>query len=487
MKKLIVFLIIVQILTGCTSQEQQFLKAENSIIYANLDDTVANYYFEEEDSIVLSLYSFSEEVSPIITLSLQNMLSLHNVNVENYTVDENEYYYSIIKSLYTEKNNINLSQLTEDSNQYDFYLAFKVAHTLKDQQLMSQLTEIYLTYNPNPEDFFNSVFQVINMNYIKNDIEKIDDGVKNTLTNISIDLRFDFYSLMNLNACLNYIQHFNIQMEKDVLNQIKIVLMDKSNQMYILSQPEITVSQYIDSLSILNQLLGDNSSLHETFFAEYIQFDNECYRSFVYDENGIRNFSFYITLLYYSQYEVTQRHYEYLILIVRNMENTVDIGDNQSIYYLHFICNILGIESTVSTLNKKIDTSDEINQIYFDLKNNDTIIDSVEDIPEDILAKLLYLDVCSDDIYIHQEIKDIEILLYIDLEYFPVILNLYVAIMKNNQITNVKIEEEIVTFIESKENVYGYSGQKKNYDLEASSYYTNILNMIEIGEDNGLR
>lgn len=101
MKKAIMCILIYVLLvtqTGCAKTKglKQF---KNSKISQEFDNTLKNYYYEEDGAISLTIYSLSKEVSSIKTIALQNLLSKKNVDIFDMTDNLNP-FISLCKNLF---------------------------------------------------------------------------------------------------------------------------------------------------------------------------------------------------------------------------------------------------------------------------------------------------------------------------------------------------------------------------------------------------
>lgn len=181
--------------------------------------------------------------------------------------------------------------------------------------------------------------------------------------------------------------------------------------------------------------------------------------------------------------------HQHLNLIASHLESTTYEGDERSIYYLRYIFAKIGIYREFHLLDREMDINEEttITTFYYYLKNRQIRLDSVEIFPEDILFQLLYLDVLNDRLFIIEKMNEINIISYKEHDYFPILLNLYVAISLDNQIMTGEQEDAIIAYISTRKNIFGYSGRSSNFDFQTSTYYTNVLNMLNRGESNGLR
>ncbi|MFV0254613.1 MAG: hypothetical protein ACK5G7_00555 [Erysipelotrichaceae bacterium] len=491
MKKAITYiLIIIQVfmLVGC-SDEATLEKFDNAIISSNFERTLNSYYYEDNGSIALTIYTFSDEISPIITVALQNLLEKKNIDIEQLSEKQNPYYFSILKSIYSKENNIDIKLLTDKSNEYDFFLAFNTATLLNDEKCISELKEIYLANKIENDSFAENIYREINNKFVvSKNKSSLDSDNKKYLANIAIDLKFDFNVIIELEACLNYLNEFNVEFNKNDLQSIYNSLSTDDNQMFMLSQTDILTSQYINCINIINKLLKPNVSLADSFYEKYEAESKLCYKGLNFEIGSVKNLALYLTGLHYSLDSDNEILYNQLLTFINQIDSSINKEDATSLFYYNYICQKLNMNG--SSFSDEVDKTlneNKIIEIYFKLKNNGETLGRIDLSTYDELSKLLYLDVCHDKEYISESLVDFEIWDLKDAKEFPFMLNLYTAVLlKNNLLADDSIKN-INEYIESQENIYGYKGLADNYDMEASVYYTNIINMIESGYDSGLR
>lgn len=487
MKKTITCILVVfqiLMLSGCS--QSMMNQQKDTIISDGFSKTINNYYYEDNGSTRISIYSYSDEISPILTLSLQNLFDKHDVLTENMIIENNVFFYSVIKSIYENKNYIDINQLTKNSSQYDFYLAFKIADLMKDKECLTDIKKLYNQFNPKAELFSEKIYESINLAYQGNKINYMDSKVTTRIEKYAEGTDYDFDSLTDLNACLNYINIFEIDMNENVLNKVFNVLSNYDNEMYILSQGDIIASQYMDSLSILAHCLGDKN-FKGTFFDQYLKENKYCYQPIAYEIVSLRNFALYITALYYDKNTVDDNLYNQLLSIADDIRSKVSKNDYASVFYYNYICDKLNISDKVEIDENKDYENMDNTKLYFYSKLNGSKLKKKNMNNKDILYQLMYLDICEDKNDIKKEMASIDIYKYGDEKDFPLYLNLYASILVNNELLSNNDREKIKKVISNKENIYGYSGLGNNYDFEASCYYIKILNTIEGGVDSGLR
>lgn len=91
----------------------------------------------------------------------------------------------------------------------------------------------------------------------------------------------------------------------------------------------------------------------------------------------------------------------------------------------------------------------------------------------------------KDDI-VKKKLENIDIFSYKKEDEFGTLLNLYVCDLKKYDIITDEISKKIKAYIERNSGEFGYEVDGA-YDFRTSVYYTNILYILNGGEDIGLR
>jgi len=471
-------------LLGCSNST--FEQASNGVMNSNLERTILNYHFEDNGYSAITLYSFTETVSPITTLSLHILFNADGFNVMQYEPLHNVYFYSFLKSLYTNENHINLEMLTVDSVQYDFYVAFKIGNILNEVDFLEQLEYLYFLYAPPKNDIIDEIYYLLIQNIIGNQITRIDDVVEQYLSDLVASGTMDLSELTFLYALLNYITHFELEItNQQTLIRVYNILMDDRNQHFIIASHEVIASQYMKSLLMLMNLM-DNNTLKESFFYELFEHNYRVHYPIFYEIISPRNFAFYLTLLYFSSEPISPAHHNSLLLIADEINRNFHIEEPEVAFYLAHIAHKLDLEFEIPS-NPESNFDDDILMFYFYFKNHNIGLPYIEEMPEDIFIQLLYLDILSDEALIREYMAEIDILSYQNHELFPNLINRYVAISVQHGLMTDILTNQIIAYIESREHIFGYSTRYGNFSFVVSTYYTNILNMLHRGESNGLR
>lgn len=487
MRKVILYLLVmVQIfaLVGCSSKVGM-KHDRNAIISEQFQKMIHNYSYRDKDNILISLYGFDSEISPIATLSLQNLLNKHDVDVSTLDEKTNLFYFSYIKSLYDNKNYMHLDMLTKDSCQYDYFLMLNIAKKFNDIEFLNNIKQKYVTFFPISNTISERIYRQINTSILE--IDNQDSVNVNEKLNDFI-VRFQYNSVddfKDLDACLNYVQYFGLEIEQEKIQKIYNNLFKENNEKFMMFQKDIVISQYMNCLSILLRLL--NKDVKETFFYEYEKYTTFIYQPIQYEILSLRNFALYLTSLYYANEHVDDTFYHQLLIIANELKNKVTSDDYSSVFYYKYISNLLNINFDMDLENKG--DKNFVSQYYVKkLHNEDSVNDIISfDEIEDMTMKLMYLDMNDNQNLVKEKIKDIHIFDKTHEKDFPFLLNIYVCILINNDLLDDTTKTRIENYIKSKENILGYSGTQTNYDFEASCYYTNILNMLNKGYDIGLR
>lgn len=103
--------------------------------------------------------------------------------------------------------------------------------------------------------FSEIIYEKINLSYQETKDSSLDTKIITCIKEYAEDADYDFDGLIDLHACLNYIDYFEIDIDKDILRKIFNILSNYDNEMYIMLQGEFIASQYMDSLLIMKLLV----------------------------------------------------------------------------------------------------------------------------------------------------------------------------------------------------------------------------------------
>lgn len=487
MKKLTVTAILITtilILSAC-GETSSFRQATDGIMSNNLEKTVSNYILMEEDTFSLSIYGFTEYISPIATIALQLLFNTNDFDAEFYEARHNHFFHSIIYSRYMGENHVMYHLIDENSSSYEFYLAFEIAFLLNDIELIEILKQ---KYNLNPayiRDLDDQIFHLMIQDKLDHEIFRIDAKVLENLEILVYHRNFDPEWLVSIYSKIAYIQHFNVEVNEELLQNLYYFFMDSENQRFVLSIHEVIAANYMMSLSRLMELLSIDE-LEQTFFYEHLRYTYRIYYPVQYEIFSPRNLAFYLTLLYFSNIDVNSEMHDQHIRIFNRIVNEITVVDQETLFYLNYIAEKLGLSLDLE--QETFDFLDEnIFLNYFVLKNQNQTLPYIPRMPTSTWERLLYFDsVYSIEKYVSY-FNEIDIFDYIDDVQFPMKLNLYTAIAIDNNLMTYTMEQEIENFILSRQNIFGFSGKYSNFDFTTSVYYTNILNMLHRGESYGLR
>lgn len=198
-------------MNGCENSKGMHIeKVRNAVIDENFDKTLSSYYYEEDDSNSFSIYGYSGTVSAISTLSIQNLYNQKKIDINNLSEKENKYYFSILKTRYMGSNFIDLSYLTNESLQRDYFEAFQTAKLIKDDSLLEKLKEKYSKYTGSDDSTSEQIFCELNNDYCgkkTGNAQSIDKKVTDVIKTSSGNIRFDIEDILTLNACLAYLDY----------------------------------------------------------------------------------------------------------------------------------------------------------------------------------------------------------------------------------------------------------------------------------------
>jgi hypothetical protein len=482
---------MVIVLSSCDMfDNQSFNKAKNPTISKNFDETLADYYYEDGTSNSITLFSFSSDISSILTVALQNKYQLKNIRLDQFSDSNNSYYLSILKTLYLGKDQIRLSSLNQSSLQRDFFIAFNAASVIQDKSLLNELAEIYKAESAVGVSLSNSeqIYKILNTCFTQPDYSvspELTDQVKRYIENYSTDLQFNLENILDLNACLAYFELNEITDFTSEIKKIYDVYTLEGNEKYILAQPEMYAAIYIENIEYMNHYLK-LPVIDNTFFHLLATNNPIVYKGILYDVTKPRNLALYLTALTYSSEDITGQQLQTLTNIVNSKMQSVNPEDSTSMFYLKLCCDILDIKYSFAEKNNLQDISQctDFTQ-YYEFKINNVKTTNLQT-SNNILEKLAFMDVSvSQDIV--NELSKINIFDYKSNANFDVVLNFYVNLMLNSNMMNEYTKKSIIDYIKSYECVYGYSTPEGNYDFETSVYYTNIINILNGGLSSELR
>lgn len=175
---------------------------------------------------------------------------------------------------------------------------------------------------------------------------------------------------------------------------------------------------------------------------------------------------------------------EFLTQLYIQIRDNVNTDDYESIFYLSLAARYLGIDAGISNVDAN---ETEKNYYYLLLSGIDREFEELYKEGGSI-QELLYACDCSDESAEKIELlKQIDIFDYVEEEDFAVLLNLYVISMIENALMTESLSAMIIEYIEQSACEYGYTQNDGAYDFRTSVYDTNILYLLNGGEDIGLR
>lgn len=96
-KKSLLLVLLLFVCSGCSTQKQLDY-IDNDVMNKNFKETLKEAYTQSGEVSSVQLMSLETEVAPIKIVSLQNLYGLHDVDIDNYKENYNEYKFSIKKA-----------------------------------------------------------------------------------------------------------------------------------------------------------------------------------------------------------------------------------------------------------------------------------------------------------------------------------------------------------------------------------------------------
>lgn len=487
-KKALLLVLLLFLYSGC-GNEKQLNYIDNDVMNKNFKETLKDAYVQSEEISSVQLMSLETELAPIKMLSLQNLYGLQNVEIEKYKEKYNEYKFSIEKSIYLKENHIALELLTNQSIEEDFYDAYYVSEWLNDKQLRELITQRYHVYTGSSyESLSEEVYRFLNSQYAEREDasekekvqQKVYEYIEQKVEEDVIDVTVD--GLTDMLASLAFLSNSKDSTMNTQVQSLYEDFINEDNEESMLFDMDISMAYYARCISYMRNIL--NIQAEEDFFYQQAMKGNDLYMGVTYDVTSPKNFAMYVMGLCFNEEKIKEEQYDTLSNLFVQIQNTINPNDYMSMYYLKLAARLLNIDfkmDTVSAMN------DEKSYYYLLLTNTKLNFDDLYYENEGIETLLYACDCSTESSEKISLLKDISILDYQNKTEFPMLLNLYVVNMVKNDLLDEEKEEAILEFIQSKECDYGYAEEAEAYDFRTSVYYTNILYLLNGGNDYGLR
>lgn len=475
------------ICSGCGSKEE-LSYIENNCLSDNFEVTLKDAYVQNNEVSSIQLVSLENETAPIKMLALQNLYQLQEVDVSNYNEKNNEYKFAIEKSIYEKKNYVPVEKLTNQSAEEDFFEAYYVSELLKDEALKSEISQKYSIYPGSTYDILSEeIFQFLNSQYAgkedpaekENVQKKVYGYIDQTMKEDMIDVAPE--SLSNLFASLAYLVNNQDVSKNQQIQQLYGDFITEYNEKKMIFDVDICTAYYARCISCMRELL--NQQNEKDFFYEQALAGKELYMGVTYDITSPKNFAMYVVGLCFGE-EIEKTQYDTLKNIFTQIENATNPNDYMAIYYLRLAAERMNIEFKMGNVPA---VENETSYYYMLLSNTKRNFDDLYQEDGGIEALLYACDCSLESSRKTKLLKNISIFEYENEIEFPMLLNLYVVNMKENNLLDEKTANAIKEYIGNRECDYGYARSGQAYDFRTSVYYTNILYLLDGGMDYGLR
>lgn len=459
---------------------------ESNVMTAEFSDTLDSYYSDNGDDLELEIYSAEPSVSPLKMIALCNYLDERNEDILQLDEEENAFRFEIEKSLYKKENCIDTKKLDSNASLSDFYHAIYVANKINDAELFEEVKGLYEEHNWNEISQIDMIYKEIIENYCGHTTSVSElEGVVQYVSSVAGDeqISIDFESLDKLKACIQYLIITDNNICVEDAKKIYELYTRKSNERYIIFDMDIVFEDYLWIINLLKEYTEIKTT--SDLFREVYEEDVKMYEGVTYQITSPLNFACFVTGLAYQNRPISDNLYRNLEIIFEQIETEVSEEDYRDIYYLKYTADLLNIDYKIPAKQKS-----EISNDYYSLSLYNKEISSDEYIKEndadDVMVILSCADVClkSDDL--KEKIKNIDILSYSDENEFGMLLNLYTCVMLEYDTMTESKSEDIKNYIQSNKGMFGYEVDGA-YDFRTSIYYTNIMYMLDGGEDIGLR
>lgn len=492
MKKKIVLLAVILIMTlcGCESiLKSKVSYIENDIMSENLKTTLKDCYQQNGDSVSINLVSFESEIAPIKILALQNLYGLQNIDIAEYKEKYNPYKYSIEKTIYKKEDLVLVEQLTSDSSEEDFFDAYYAGEKINDDNLKEIVSEQYNKYVGSSYNLVSEeIYRYINCKYAgkeenteKEIIQnKVYECINRQVENEGLDTTPE--GLTELRSALAFLNIENDNSQNEKIKELYSSFVAEPNEKMMIFSMDICLEYYSHIISYMRELLEIEEGAD--LFCKQAEEGKEIYREVIYDVTSPKNFDLYITALCYIDEKIDTDKYDALKQLFIQIQNNTNLKDYSGVYYLNHAAKLLGIDMGISTVAAE---ENENSYYYMLLSGNKREFKELYR-ENGTIQELLYACDCSKNSKEKKEVlKKISILDYENETDFAMLLNLYVINMLENELMTPKIKNTIETYIKNSECVYGYAKTGNVYDFRTSVYDTNILYLLNGGEDIGLR
>ena len=254
-----------------------------------------------------------------------------------------------------------------------------------------------------------------------------------------------------------------------------------SNERYVLFDMDAVFEDYIWIIKIIES--ETNISNSKDLFHSMDSKKIEANKGVIYQISTPYNLACFVTALAYHNKDISDNVARNLKIIFQQLESSVSNDNYRDIYYLKQVADFLNIDYAILAKSEE-----EIDNTYYSLLLYDKEVE-IEDFSsnENSTVELLACaNVCKKNNKVKKKLQNINIFSYENEDEFGTILNLYVCDLKKYDIITDEISEKIKSYIENHLGEFGYEIDGA-YDFRTSVYYTNILYILNGGNDIGLR
>lgn len=455
---------------------------DNNIMNNEFSQTLDSYYSDDED-FEIEIYSAEPTKSALKTISLYNYIHKKDDEILNLEEKENEFRFQVEKSIYLKSNYIDLNQLNDKSNLSDFYYAVYVSNYIGDNKSITAIKNKYKNYKQKTNSQVDEIYDKIIKYYLYGDVPAKNGEIEKKLKEISEEesISIDHQSLTSL---LAYVQYALISNDEDSIDNMKKIyekFTSYSNERYVLFDMDAVFEDYIWIIKIIES--ETNISNSKDLFHSMDSKKIEANKGVIYQISTPYNLACFVTALAYQDKDISDNVARNLKIIFQQLESSVSNDNYRDIYYLKQVADFLNIDYAILAKSEE-----EIDNTYYSLLLYDKEVE-IEDFSsnENSTVELLACaNVCKKNNKVKKKLQNINIFSYENEDEFGTILNLYVCDLKKYDIITDEISEKIKSYIENHLGEFGYEIDGA-YDFRTSVYYTNILYILNGGNDIGLR
>ena len=272
--------------------------------------------------------------------------------------------------------------------------------------------------------------------------------------------------------------------DEDSINYMKKIyekFTSYSNERYALFDMDAVFEDYIWIIRLIENKIGV-SAPKDLFHSMYIK-KIDADKGILYQISSPYNLACFVTALAYQNKDISDNVARNLKIIFQQLERNISSDNCRDEYYLKYVADFLNIDYIIP-----VKSADEVDNTYYSLLLYDKDVDIKEFTSDEnsTLELLAGANVCKKDDIVKKKLENIDIFSYKKEDEFGTLLNLYVCDLKKYDIITDEISKKIKAYIERNSGEFGYEVDGA-YDFRTSVYYTNILYILNGGEDIGLR